>query len=335
MKIMNLSAFVNLLYGYRKEKKFKGRIGHARFIKILVDALIPQDAIDSGRVQENLLETYYEDRMLQYIFNGEKPMGADVAAAIRVVMDDLTFEEYFEDFSETALEKLSRDLAEFGFEVHPYQVPKACSNIFIQLIEHIAEEQPEAVAQLDYVARGKGKLLKDIPPASIEYRDGHFHISDEVVTVDMSKYSDEEVDYTLRYVQALYEAYEDKLKRKITADNIGTMPQRLQENYREQNRAYYYADSVRHNIREAFDDDEEEFNKLKEDEFSFIRRTYWRPYDDAFERLEAVLDRATEANLSASVLAGMRNLINNLAKMGICQILVNEGVIKSWVIENE
>lgn len=161
MKVMNFSAFVNLLYGYRKEKKFKGRIGHARFIKILVDALIPQDAIDSGRVQENLLETYYEDRMLQYIFNGEKPMGADVAAAIRVVMDDLTFEEYFEDFSETALEKLSRDLAEFGFEVHPYQVPKACSNIFIQLIEHIAEEQPEAVTQLDYVARGKGKLLKD------------------------------------------------------------------------------------------------------------------------------------------------------------------------------
>lgn len=335
MKIMDFSAFVNLLYGYRQHKNFKKRIGHAEFILLLIDAAIPEEAYEDGKLDQNPLDAAYEERMLQYIFNGERFIDSGVAAAIRDVMDDELFEDFFEGFSITALQSLSRDLKEYGFDVEPYCVPKACANILLQLIEHIAEEKPEAVEALDYVARGKGKLLKDLPPASIEYRDGHFSISGEVVTIDMSKYSEKEVDQTMRYVQALYEAYESKLQRKINADNIHTMPERLQENYKEQNRAFYYADSVRHDIRELFDDGEEEFRKLKEDEMTFIRRTYLRPYDDAFERLDAVLDRAMEANLSASLLAGMSNLINNLAKMGICQILVNEGEIKSWVLDDE
>lgn len=331
---MDFSAFVNLLYGYRKQKKFEKRIGHAAFIRDLIDSAIPQDKFDSGEVEKNPAEGY-EDRMLQYIFNGEKPMSPAMAASIRQAMDDQQFEEYFEGFEITALQSLSRDLKEYGFDVQPYLVPKACANILVQLIEHIAEGKPEEVTALDYVARGKGKLLKDIPPASVEYRDGHFHIDGETITIDMSRYSEKEADGTMRYVQALYEAYENKLKRKINADNIHTMPQRLQENYKEQNRAFFYADSVRHDIRELFDDGEEEFKKLKEDEMTYIRRTYWRPYDDAFERLDAVLDRAMNADLSSSVLANMRNLINNLAKMGICQIMVEEGDIKSWVIEDE
>ena len=66
----------------------------------------------------------------------------------------------------------------------------------------------------------------------------------------------------------------------------------MRENYTEQNRAFYYADSIRHNIEEMFYEGEDEFRKLKDNEWMFIRRTYRRPYDDGFERLEAVLDRA-------------------------------------------
>ena len=335
MKVMDFSAFVKLLYGYRQHKNFKRRIGHAEFIRIIIDAAIPQDAYDDGRIDKNPIDAAYEDRMLQYIFNGEKPMRSDVAAEIRGVMDDLQFEEYFDDFSISALQALSRDLKEYGFDVEAYMAPKTCSNILIQLIEHIAESKPEAVKAIDYGSRGKGKLLKDISPTSVEYKDGRFFINGETITIDMGSYSEEEVDQTMRYVQALYEAYENKLKRKIDASNIDTMPMRLQENYKEQNRAFFYADSVRHDIRELFDDGEEEFRKLKADEMSYIRGTYWRPYDDAFERLDAVLDKAMNADLSASVLANMRNLINNLAKKGICQILVDDGEIKSWVIEDE
>ena len=330
---MDFSAFVNMLYGYRQQKNFKKRIGHAEFILIVIDAAIPEDAYEKSGLDQNPLDAAYEERMLQYIFNGERFIDSGVAATIRELMDDGTFEDYFEGFSMSALESISRDLKEYGFVVEPYRVPKACANILLQLIEHIAEEKPEAVTALDYIARGKGKLLKDIPPASIEYRDGRFSISGEVVTIDMSKYSEKEVDHKLRYVQALYEAYASKLNREIDENNVDSMPERLKENYKEQNRAYYYAESVRHDIREIFDDGEDEFKKLKDDEMTFIRRTYYKPYSDGFERLEAVLERAVEANLNASILADMRNLINNLAKMGICQILVNEGEIKSWVID--
>ena len=202
----------------------------------------------------------------------------------------------------------------------------------MQLVEHIADGLPEAVTQIDYKAREKGKRhVKDIVPTTLEYRDGRFDIKGEVITIDMSKYSDEEMDQTLRYVQALYEAYESRLKRKIDASNVDTMPEEMQENFTEQNRAFYYADSIRHNIEEMFYEGEEEFKKIKDNEWMFIRRTYRKPYDDGFERLEAVLDRAMETDLNSSVLANIRNLIDNLMKEGICQIMVNDGKIISWV----
>lgn len=336
MKKMDFSAFVSLLYGYRKHKKqFKKRIGHAEFVKIITDAAISQDKLDESDLTKNPIYAY-EDRMLQYIFNGEKQISSEIAASMRLVMDDETFEEYFEDFSMSALESLSHDLVGYGFEVQPYLVPKACANILIQLIEHIAEEKPEEVTKLDFVARGQGRRLKDIPPTSISFEDDHLHIDGEVITVDMGQFNEEDADTAMRYVQALYEAYASALGREhIGAEDISSLPPRLKHNYKQQNRAFFYADAIQHKMRDLFDDGEEEFTKLMDDELTFIDNTYWKKYNNGFERLVAVLDRAMETDLSASCLANIRNLINNLAKMGICQILVNDGVIESWVIEDE
>lgn len=336
MKKMDFSAFVKMLYGYRKQKKkYKKRIGHAEFIKIITDAAISQDKLEAENISENPIYSY-EDRMLQYIFNGEKSISSDIAAPMRRVMDDVTFTEYFEDFSMTALEALSHDLAEYGFEVQPYQVPQACGNILIQLIEHIAEELPEDVTKLDYVARGQGRRVKDIPPTSISLEGDHLHIAGETITVDMRKLTDREADEAMHYVQALYEAYASALGRDhIGSEDIDSLPQRIRKNYKQQNEAFFYAEAVQHKVRELFDDGEEEFSKLKKDELTFIDNTYWKKYDNGFERLVAVLDRAMETDLSASCLANIRNLINNLAKMGICHIMVEDGDIKSWVIDDE
>ncbi|MBO6214335.1 MAG: hypothetical protein J6N76_02225 [Lachnospiraceae bacterium] len=331
MEVMDFSAFVNILFKYRKPYDDGRYPGHAEFIKILFDALIPDDVYERGDLKENPIYGY-KKRMLEYIFTGERHIDPEKAAPVKRVMDMPTFEEYFEDFSEDGLISLSGDINRYGFETTSTDVVKSCASIMMQLVEHIADGLPEAVTQIDYKAREKGKRhVKDIVPTTLEYRDGRFDIKGEVITIDMSKYSDEEMDQTLRYVQALYEAYESRLKRKIDASNVDTMPEEMQENFTEQNRAFYYADSIRHNIEEMFYEGEEEFKKIKDNEWMFIRRTYRKPYDDGFERLEAVLDRAMETDLNSSVLANIRNLIDNLMKEGICQIMVNDGKIISWV----
>ena len=331
---MDFSAFMQMLKHYKREGDDGKDPGVAEFIRIITDALIPDDVIESGAAKRNPMYGY-SDRMLEYIFKGEERGSASKAAAISRVMDIELFQEYFDDLGFDAQDNISGELSEFGFYVAPVDVGRACGSIMAQLMEHISKGLPEAVAKLDYKARASGQMVKDVPPATIELRDNQLHINGESITVDMSGFSEQEADGAMRYVQALYEAYESKLKRKIGADDIDSLPERLRENYIEQNRAFYYADAVQHNVRELFDDGEEEFSKLKEDELSYIRNTYWRPHDDGFERLVAVLDRAMEADLSSSSLANIRNLINNLAKMGICHILVNEGEIKSWVIEDD
>ena len=59
--------------------------------------------------------------------------------------------------------------------------------------------------------------------------------------------------------------------------------------------------------------------------------TCWKEYPDGYARLNAVLEKITNTSLDGSVLSQMRSLIGNLEKKGICHILVNDGVIESWV----
>lgn len=338
-KDLDLSAFLNVLFHYRRPRNDGKLPARAEFVEDIIGALIPNDAIEKGEINGNPLNEY-SDRQLQYIFsvNDDKHLSADKAAQICRVMDPPAFETYFSHLSYDRLVGLSDDINAYGFDTTPDDVVRACSNIMTQLMEHIAAGKPEAVTQIDANARDNGKRsLKDILPSTISFRDGRFDINGEILTVDMDRFPDTDAkESAMRYVEALYEAYASALgKDRIGAEDIAGLPLRFQRNYQLQNRAFFYADSVQHAVRDIFDHGEEEFSKLKEDELIFIDNTYWKKYDNGFERLVAVLDRAVESDLSSSVLANIRNLINNLAKMGICQILVNEGEIKSWVIEDE
>lgn len=48
-----------------------------------------------------------------------------------------------------------------------------------------------------------------------------------------------------------------------------------------------------------------------------------------------MLEKITSTTLDSSVLSQMQHLIGNLEKKGICHILVNDGVIESWVNVDE
>lgn len=138
--------------------------------------------------------------------------------------------------------------------------------------------------------------------------------------------------HELPYINALCEVYAEKINGIVTPEKIDSLSVHLRHNFTEQRKAYYSAESIQRSVREVFPDGDKQFSALKDDAFNGISNTY---YDDrhksGYDRLLAVLDKITNTTLSKSALMNIVGLIGNLEKKGICHILVNDEIIKSWV----
>ena len=139
----------------------------------------------------------------------------------------------------------------------------------------------------------------------------------------------------LPYVNALCDIYAEKLGvalGEINPDTISTaLPKKLLHHYSSQRKAYYQAEFVKRMARETFSDGAKQFSTLKEDAFAGIEDAYYDDYSTGYDRLKAVLERITTISLTKSALINLVGLIGNLEKKGICHILVNDDIIKSWV----
>ena len=139
----------------------------------------------------------------------------------------------------------------------------------------------------------------------------------------------------LPYVNALCDVYAEKLGKAagdISPDMIPSLAKNLQHHYLSQRKAYYQAEYVKHVARETFADGDMQFTALKEDAYAGIEDTYLdEDLVTGYDRLKAVLNRITTISLSKSALINVIGLIGNLEKKGICHILVNDEIIKSWV----
>ncbi len=308
---------------------YERKVNSADFAKILIDAILDDEALEND--SPNPLYDLSKSTLEAYC-SGRRHISQKVAAQIVPRLSEDKFAEFIETYSEDALVHLRDKLNEYGFEVPLYDVGRALANILAQIIKQRSEGIPDNVIKLDYKRHDSGKLLKNIPPVSIEKKGGKLHIAGEVITIDQSIIPDSISNQELKYIQAMYEAFAEKLHReKFTSDNLNILPKSMKANYQEQRKAYYSAVSIERSVRDTFDDGEDEFQRLKDDAWNGINTTYWREYLDGYERLNAVLEKITNTALDGSVLNSIRNLIGNLEKKGICHILVNDGVINSWV----
>ena len=178
-----------------------------------------------------------------------------------------------------------------------------------------------------------GKPYVPITPTRFNNKARTISLGNETITLPIELTpADAVTSRELPCFNALCEVYAEKLKQIVTPDTIGSLPPGLRYNYSEQQRAYYSAENMYHSMREVFADGEDQFEALKTDAFDGISHVY---YDDSFmtgyDRLIAVLNSIVNVPLSKSALTNIVGLIGNLEKKGICHILVNDEVIKSWV----
>lgn len=321
---MKFCDFVQLMHHNYEEKA-----NASEFVKILIDAILDEEALEKDSpnplygLSKSTLEAYY---------SGGRSISQKKAAQIVPRISEEVFAEFVDKYSIDALDHISDKLSEFGFDVESYEVGKACANILAQMLKRRSEGLSDDVAKLNYKRFETGRKLKNIAPTSIECRGDKLHIAGEKITIDRALVPDDIADQELDYIRALYEVFAEKLHREtFTINDIKLLPKSMKANYREQRKAYYDAVSIEHFVRDTFDDGEDEFQKLKDDAWHGINTTYWKEYSDGYARLNAVLEKITSTSLDSSVLSQMRNLIGNLEKKGICHILVNDGVIESWV----
>ena len=321
MKFCDLAKFMH--------HNYEAKANASEFVAILIDAILDDKALENDSsnpiygLGKSTKEAYYSGRL---------PISQQKAAALAPRIDEAKFADFVDTYSFDALDHMKDKLAEFGFDVEPSEVGRACANILSQIIQRRAEGLSDDVTKLNYWRMETGRKLKDIAPATIERRGEKLHISGEVITIHRALVPDDISNHELDYIRALYEAYAQKLnKDTFTADDVPFLPRRYAENYKEQRIAYYSAVSIERSVRDIFDDGEDEFDKLKDDAWHGINTTYWKDHEDGYARLNAVLEKITSTTLDSSVLSQMRNLIGNLEKKGICHILVNDGVIESWV----
>ena len=299
------------------------------FVAVLIDAILDDEALEKPEpnpiysLKKSTQEAYYSGRLL---------ISQKKAAQIVPRLSEEKFAEFVNRYSMDALDYMRDKLAEFGFNVPSYEIGQALANILAQMIKRRSEGLSDEVVKLDYKRYESGQLLKNIAPASIERRGDKLHIAGEVITIDRALVPDNIAEQELDYIRALYEVFAEKLHREtFTSEDLPLLPKSMKANYREQRKAYYSAVSIERSVRDVFDDGEDEFQRLKDDAWDGINTTYWKEYSDGYTRLNAVLEKITSTSLDGSVLSQMRNLIGNLEKKGICHILVNDGVIESWV----
>lgn len=232
------------------------------------------------------------------------------------------------------MSELSKDIQAFGFDAHTDNVGDICGNIMEQIIFKRAEGKSDDITTLTIKKKETGKRIKNIAPTTIERRDDKLHIAGEEIIIHQMLVPQNVAKIELKYIKALCDAYAQALNRTDVSEmDIPTLPEPYPEDFTDQRKAYYSAESIEHSIRDTFDDGEDEFAKLKKDAWDGIRMTYRsKKYVNGYERLIAVLEKVTDTTLDLSVLNQIRGLIGNLEKMGIFHILVNDGTISSWVV---
>lgn len=182
-----------------------------------------------------------------------------------------------------------------------------------------------------------GKPLTPIAPTRYDKEKHIIYLGNAEIRIPVELESEELLrSDDLPYINALCEVFAEKLNKAISPKNLDELPSRYKKEMDSHKQAFYGAEYIHHSVREVFADGEQQFQNLKDDAYQGIEMTY---LDDShatgYERLKAVLNKITNTTLTGSNLTNIIGMITNLEKKGICHILVNDDVIKSWVNVDE
>lgn len=136
----------------------------------------------------------------------------------------------------------------------------------------------------------------------------------------------------LPYVKELLKIYSEKIGVEIKSIKQLEKYKEFYSHFKRQCISFRSAESIKKTISELFSDGEENFKLLENEIYSAVKETYFDiNIKDGYHRITETLNMAIKANLNSSIILNIKGCITSEERKGICHILVNDGIINSWV----
>lgn len=134
----------------------------------------------------------------------------------------------------------------------------------------------------------------------------------------------------LGYVVELYAAYQDA--SGVPINSVEDLSQtKYKGHFRRQRKSYYLAESIHRDLRDTILPDEADvFDVLKDEIEAGIDEIRYRPYSNGVEKIDAVMIRASDVQLSPRAQIMTNYWIGPGEKKGVCHMLVGDKRLK-WV----
>lgn len=267
------------------------------------------------------------------MMRGERSIPEDVAKMVSAHFDKSEMLEAIETLPHDTILNLCSDLKNEGVDCNIDNVSEVCAELFNTYIKEVLNEpQPDNFGVIEK-RNDIGEIIPPVPIVPVRYFNGKIYTGDAIIELSpFLKPMEESENEEMPYIDALMEVYSEKESRTINRDNVSTMKPFLRNHYSKQKATFVDAYRLQRRVREAFSDGEEQFTTLEEDTYECIEPVYYNDsYSSGYERLQAVLAQAVGSPSRKSALYNISGLIGALEQKGICHILVNDRVIKSWV----
>lgn len=326
---MHLHDYIKMIHKLKNEKT------NADFFRAIIESFIrDQYKHENMDIEEfNPIEKRdYSNDTLKKICNGSTRLSQQCAIELINLYDRDKFMGFLTARTDN-FDNIEKIIKNYGFEIlieeGEEDVIATCADLLARIIEDISKGIKETLPPLRKVTLHT--LDKDAFKNAYR-KDNYIYVSDHCIELPFHIDDNEFKCDEYPYVKELLKVYSERLKKEITCLKDLEEHKKFLSHFNRQKQLFYSAEAMKHSVRDLFTDGEENFHMLENEIWSAVSGVYYDiDINDGYRRIVDVLDMALKAQLNSTILLNIRGLIKADERQGICHILVNDGIIKSWV----
>lgn len=313
---MKLNQFLSIIDQYLSNEVMSSsasrRVTKEDKLKTYLNAFI-----STGDDDQNPIDDLSPD-FSRKVFNGTESLPQNCASFIKGNLDSSVFEDFSRNLSVEAINNIISEFEMFNIKITHDDFEQNLTDTLDDIMYYIVNVSPSAsIRDSEFISDNKvrigGKTIKLYP---------------KLVPTDNI------LEKEMPYVDALMRVYSQATGiGPLTINDLNSLEPQYEEHFKFQRKAYFSADSVLHQIRDIYEDGEEEFNIMKDETYDGIFSVMIAAYNNAFERINSTMNHAVTLTYGRSYLARQNvGLVGNSEKQGIIHMLVNDGKIE-WVVD--
>lgn len=315
--------------------RLKFESSNAKFFRELFDNFIRtpyKNEVDTD-IEFNPIEKYYDnDETLRSICNGATNLSRACASELYNLYDKDKCSGFFIERCDN-FDDFKEIMIDYGFEIEiedgDEDIVGTMADLLAKIVKDISIGNRESFPPLNKIA---AKSLNKDAFKDAYIKDNCMYIEGHCIKLPFTIEDVASNNEDLPYVRELFKIYSERLGKPITSIKELISHKEFISHFNRQRRSYLSAEAIKRSVRDIFIDGEEHFDMIEGEVWSAIIESYYDlDVKDGYRRINNVLNMAIKANLNSTILLNIKGFITSEERKGICHILVNEGIIRSWV----